>query len=82
MYKGQCLKKCISLFLIIILSGCSGLDIGKQEVVTIQEDHIEAFTDLLKQGWQINVVDGRVVLIKYKNDHLLVNDMFNSLLGE
>jgi hypothetical protein len=67
----------ISILLVIYLSGCSVMgSIFKlpEEQTTSQ---IVVFQDLLKQGWKIHVVNERVILIKYTNNELLIEDVFN-----
>lgn len=66
-------KIAVALYLIICLTGCSFLfddppDDGNQRVLVFQ--------DLLKQGWKIEVVNGKVVLVKQTEDGLLIQDVF------
>lgn len=68
------LKILINLFIIGFFIGCSTLSVKEQ--VIIPEESIEAFKDLLNSGWEMKVVDNKVVLIKFKEDEILIYDLF------
>lgn len=72
-------KFILSILLIISLpiSGCSIISplFNLPEEKTTSQ--IVIFQDLLKQGWEIRVMDNKVLLIKRTNNELLIEDVFN-----
>lgn len=48
----------------------------------VAEQQLHTFKDLLDQGWEIKVYKGKVVLVKYSDNGLLINDVFKVLEGE
>lgn len=41
------------------------------------EKEITIFTDLLSSGWDIEVHENKIILIKYDSNKFLLNDVFN-----
>jgi len=74
-------KILISILLLLCTSSCTTI----KEVFTVEEDKIieeknlNIFFDLVKQGWQIQLYEGKVIVVKEVNGKLLVNDVFNIL---
>lgn len=72
--------KIFAIFVILLsFSGCSLLnasepDDGNQKVLVFQ--------DLLKQGWEIQIVDGKTVLVKQTDEGLLIQDVFGIMEDE
>jgi len=62
-----------------IVTGLSGALEEQEESVTLEEDRVQVFQDLLKQGWRIQVYKQKVLLIKETPDGFIINDVFSIL---
>lgn len=67
----------INLLVLTLFVGCSIIPTQKVEDTDTQK--VLVFQDLLKQGWEIEVVKGKVVLIKHTSEGLLIQDVFEVL---
>lgn len=52
---------------------------NQAEEVSLQEDKVVVFQDLLKQGWKIQIYKQKVLLIKETENGFIVNDVFEVL---
>ena len=43
------------------------------------QQQVETFQDLLKQGWEMKIHEGRMVLVKQTESGILINDVFRVL---
>ena len=69
----------IYLALIIVLSSCSTILENNLDSQPEYSYEIEEFQQLLQQGWNIYIYEGKVVLTKIDNNSLLIKDVFNVL---
>ena len=76
----------VKILLLGCLLGCVGCvpfpkNLFTSNEVLLQEHRqkVEVFQDLLNQGWEMEVVNGKLLLIKHTESGILINDVFGVL---
>jgi len=70
----------VLVFLLLLsLSGCS---VSNRELQLEGDRKVAIMQDLLRQGWELSVHDGKVLLIKNTPEGLLVEDVFGVIESE